>query len=208
MEFYDAINSRRTIRDFKDIPIPKDVIHRILNAGLKAPSNDHMRNWEFIIIDDKKVIADIIKKIPKKVSDKRIDFIMQSWKLKDECQQNMYKDAIPKQYQMLINSGCVILPFYKQAGNLLEPKNLSSLNGFASIWCCIENIFLAAAAEGLACAFRIPLGDEEQHVAEIVQAPKGYFMPCYISLGYPDDNAIINEQIEHRVEDKIHYNGW
>ena len=42
----------------------------------------------------------------------------------------------------------------------MKPDKLSHLNGFASIWSCIENIILAAMAEGYACNLRIPLGDE------------------------------------------------
>lgn len=208
MEFYDAVNNRRTIRDFKEEEIDKETIKRILSAGLKAPSNDHLRNWEFVVVNDKNIIAKIIKKIPKKVSEKRMDFIMNSMRLKDECQQKMYYDAIPKQYQMLYQSGCLILPFFKQKAPLLEPKTLSSLNAFASIWCCIENIFLASSAEGLACAFRIPMGDEVKYIAEVINHPGDYVLPCCISIGFPAEDAVINEQKEINVEEKIHFNQW
>ncbi|MGB8454769.1 MAG: nitroreductase family protein [Anaerocolumna sp.] len=67
MDFYDVVNSRRTIRDFKDETLDTETIKRILSAGLKAPSNDHMRNWEFVVVNDKTVVSKIIKKIPKKV---------------------------------------------------------------------------------------------------------------------------------------------
>lgn len=36
MDFYEAIEKRRTVRDFEDKPIPMDIIKRILSAGLKA----------------------------------------------------------------------------------------------------------------------------------------------------------------------------
>lgn len=208
MEFYDVINSRRIIRDFTEQAVDFDVVKRILSAGLKAPSNDHMRDWEFVVINDKEVIASILKLIPKKVSEARVEFIIKSWKLKDSCQQNVYRDAIPKQNEMLYKSGCLILPFYKQHGKLLEPKTLSSLNSFASIWCCIENILLAATYEGLAATLRIPLGDEPEHITEILNHPKDYVMPCYIALGYAAPDAVILKQIERNIEDKIHLNAW
>lgn len=208
MEFYEVINSRRTVRDFTERPVNMEIVKRVLSAGLKAPSNDHMRDWEFVVVTDKEVIASILKKIPKKVSEKRVEFIIKSWKLNDACQQNVYRDAIPKQNAMLSKSGCLILPFYKQYGELLKPKNLSSLNFFASIWCCIENILLAATAEGLATALRIPLGDEPEHIAEVLNHPKEYVMPCYIALGYAAPDAVIVKQIERNIEDKIHINGW
>jgi len=208
MEFYDAVSKRRTIRDFEDRPIEAAIIKRIISAGLKAPSNDHMRSWEFVVITDKELIARILKKIPKKVSDARMQFIFKSWKLDDACQQRLYTEAVPKQYQMLYQSGCLILPFFKQPSPLLTPKTLSSLNGFASIWCSIENIFLAATAEGLACSLRIPLGSEPEYIAEVISHPGEYVMPCYISLGYPAEDAVICEQKEYNIDDKIHMNRW
>ncbi len=208
MDFYQAIERRRTVRDFKPDPVDAEVIKRILSAGLKAPTNDHMRSWEFVVVTDKAVAAQILKKIPKKVSDKRLDFIMQSWKMSDTVQQRMYIDAIPKQYQMLYNAGCLLLPFYKQKSALLKPKALSSLNAFASIWCCIENILLAATTEGIGCALRIPLGSEAEHIREIVHHPAEYVLPCCIGIGYPAEDAAKPEQKEVSVEEKMHFNQW
>ena len=50
MGFYEVINKRRTIRQFDQEEIPKEVLERILNAGLKAPSSNHQREWELIVI--------------------------------------------------------------------------------------------------------------------------------------------------------------
>ena len=208
MEFYDVINARRTVRNFKSQSVDPATVNRVLAAGLKAPTNDHMRNWEFIVLTDKNIIEKVVKKIPKKVSDKRVDFILRSWKLTDECQRNMYIDAIPRQYEMLSKSGCLILPLFKQKKNLLEPKDLSSLNAFASIWCCIENILLASAAEGLGCAFRIPLGNEAEYVAQTLGFPKEYMFPCYLAIGHPEDHTVSPKQKGVDLESKLHLNGW
>ncbi|MCH5340100.1 MAG: nitroreductase family protein [Acetatifactor sp.] len=208
MKFYDVINARRTIRDFKDEPIDMEIVKRIIQAGMKAPTNDHMRDWHFIVIDNKEIVSKLIKKIPKTVSEKRLAFIMKSWHLQDECQQKMYCDAIPKQYQMLLNASCVIIPLFNQKKNLLQPKDLSALNAFASIWCCIENIFLAATAENYAYALRIPLGDEQDHVKSVLNFPDEYVMPCYIAIGKPADKAVYHEQKPYAIDDKIHMNMW
>ena len=39
MEFYEVVNKRRTIRNFENKTIPQEVLERILNAGLMAPSS-------------------------------------------------------------------------------------------------------------------------------------------------------------------------
>ena len=60
MDLYEAIYNRRIIRDFKDKQIPENVLEKIIDAGLlidaglQAPTHDHLRNWEFVIIQDKK----------------------------------------------------------------------------------------------------------------------------------------------------------
>lgn len=50
MEFYQAINNRRTVRDLTAEPIPVDVLERIIAAGIQAPTYDHRREWEFVIL--------------------------------------------------------------------------------------------------------------------------------------------------------------
>ena len=76
------------------------------------------------------------------------------------------------------------------------------------IWAAVENILLAATAEGLACAFRIPIGNEPEHVKRLVNAPEGYEFTCFLAIGYPAENAHICKQKEINVEDRIHRNVW
>jgi len=208
MDFYDAVKSRRTTRNFSDKKITKKTIEKILSAGLKAPTNDHLRNWEFVVITDKEKIENLIIKIPKTASVKKVDRVLESWELDDSCQKEMYREAIPQQYSMLVQSGCLILPFFKQKTPLLKPKNLSALNGFASIWCCMENIMLAAASEKLGCAIRIPFEHETGHIMETLKHPTDYIMPCYLAIGFPSPDFKQPEQIKQNIKEKIHYNEW
>ena len=72
MEFYDVVKSRRTIRDFSDKKVDKNVIDKILSAGFMAPTNDHLRNWEFAVILEKEIIEKIINPIRKTVTEERV----------------------------------------------------------------------------------------------------------------------------------------
>ena len=136
MELYEAIAKRRIVRDFKEDDVPLETIEKIIGAGLKAPTHDHLRNWEFVILH----------------------------------------------------------------GN--------SLNPLSSIWCVVENIFLAATAEGLACSMRIPVGSEGPNAARAVGAPDDYMLPCYIGLGVPADGAPEIEQIEYTAKQKMRFGKW
>jgi len=50
MEVYEAVNRRRSIRQFEDREIPCEVPKRIPDAGLKAPFSDHQRQWELVML--------------------------------------------------------------------------------------------------------------------------------------------------------------
>ena len=54
MELYDAIYKRRIVRDFSDKIVPDNILEKIINAGLQAPTHDHLRNWEFVILQSGK----------------------------------------------------------------------------------------------------------------------------------------------------------
>ena len=56
MDFYEAVYRRRTIRDFAEKDVPADTVNRILQAGLKAPTNNHLREWEFVVLRSRQSI--------------------------------------------------------------------------------------------------------------------------------------------------------
>lgn len=55
MEFKTVINKRRTIREFSNELVPNEIIMESLDAGLKAPSYNHLKQWDFIMVRDPKI---------------------------------------------------------------------------------------------------------------------------------------------------------
>ncbi len=49
-EFYANVNRRRTVREFSDRPIPRDVIETALKAAGTAPSGANLQPWHFVVI--------------------------------------------------------------------------------------------------------------------------------------------------------------
>lgn len=208
MDFYSVIEKRRTVRDFENVKIEDETIKKIIAAGMKAPTNDHMRDWHFIVITEKAVISKLLECIPKGISDEDMESLIKDWRLDDCIQQDCYRNAVPKQYKMLADASCVVIPLFKQKTNILHPDNLSHLNGLASIWCCIENIFLSATAENLACTLRIPLGNEGDWARKVLQFPEEYCMPCFIGIGKPLPDIKAAKQKPYSLEERIHWNNW
>lgn len=208
MEFYEVLEKRRTYRDFSDREVSDEILKRVINAAFKAPTNDHLRQLEFVVVRGRENIAKVIAPLAKNMAafKKLVTEVDES---DDKDKMTMFADALPKQQKMLMESGLLIIPFFRQLTcPLLRPTEQSSLNYFASAWCALENMLLAATDEGLGAVFHIPVSDETEQIKQIVHAPEGYEFLCLLTIGYPAENAFLPKQKEINIEDRIHLNDW
>lgn len=51
-QFYADINRRRTVREFSDRPVPRDIIETCLKAAGTAPSGANLQPWHFVVVSD------------------------------------------------------------------------------------------------------------------------------------------------------------
>lgn len=199
MEFYEAINTRRSIRQFEDRDIPKEVLERILDAGLKAPSSNHQRRWELVTLTDKTIIYDlaqIVRPYPCRITEPKTP------------QQEMFKIAYPRQRSMIEECACVVLPFFKQKYPMTEDKNGYGLMDYGATWALVENMLLAATAEGLGSVVHIPVKKEPEQIKAFLKIPDGWYLPTLVILGYASPNAEVPSQVKATVENKVHWNKW
>ncbi len=55
----EAIFTRRSVRDYLDKPVPRDIIDKVIEAGTWAPSGLNNQPWRFVIVEDKGVKSQI-----------------------------------------------------------------------------------------------------------------------------------------------------
>lgn len=53
METWDAIRSRRNVREYDDRPIDAADLDRILEAGRRSPSSSNQQRWDFVVVTDR-----------------------------------------------------------------------------------------------------------------------------------------------------------
>lgn len=199
MEFYEVTNRRRSIRQFEDREISREILVRILDAGLKAPSSNHQRRWELVTLTDKAVIMDLAKFIrpyPCRIQ------------VSKTPQQEMFQIAYPRQRTMIEEASCVILPYFKQKYPLSNDKNGYGLMDYGAAWALVENMLLAATAEGLGSVVHIPVKKEPEQIKEFLKIPDGYYLPALVILGYPAKDALLPSQVQATVENRVRWNKW
>lgn len=191
-QFYQIVEKRRSIRKYKTTPIPKDVINRILAAGLMAPSGKNRQNWRFIVIQGQKL-------------DDYLKLSQKSWlSIKDVLKSRLKPSLYDFTERFFFTLGGAPVVIFAYSYNNPDEKYLTSIG---SVYMAVENINLAAVAEGLgSCTMGAPLEiktdvDQFLGVTEWPDYKAGNLeLLCAITLGYADhEPPMAPRQTEERI---------
>ncbi len=59
METWDAITSRRNVREYTGEPLPAGFLERILEAGWRAPSSRNWQPWDFVVVTERAQLQEL-----------------------------------------------------------------------------------------------------------------------------------------------------
>jgi nitroreductase len=59
METWDAIRSRRNVRNYKPEPVPEEGLRQILEAGRRTLSGGNYQHWDFIVVTGPEQLAEL-----------------------------------------------------------------------------------------------------------------------------------------------------
>ena len=59
MDTWDAITSRRNVREYVGEPLPADALERILEAGWRAPSSRNWQPWDFVVVTERTQLEEL-----------------------------------------------------------------------------------------------------------------------------------------------------
>lgn len=177
-EFYKIVEARKSIRKYKPEMPPKEVIERILNAGMHAPSGKNRQNWRFFVCTGKK-------------RDEYLKYSQKSWLgIKDVLQKRLKPSLYQFTERFFFTLGDAPVIVFCYSYNTAEERYHTSIG---SVYMAVENMNLAAVAEGLgSCTMGAPLEiknevDQFLGVTELPEYKAGELeLLCALVLGYPD----------------------
>lgn len=205
MNFNEVINKRCTIRDFRNEPIQPRIIRHAIENAFKAPSYNHIREWDFIIIEKHETKLKLIEaeNLDKNINPEDLNEI---FKDEEPVKKEMYVDAIPKQKKMIVDAPMVVIVVYKPKTKVEKAIRVYDLNCLASAWACIENFLLSLTEYNVFGVTYIP-----QHTETIKQRigiPDQLEIAAIIPIGYKVDNAKTLAQKEINIEERMHFEKW
>jgi len=155
MDIYDAIHHRRSHRLYKPEVPPREVLERVIEAALWAPSGMNLQDWKIAVMTGK-------------VRDEFVDLVSQATKfLLPELQ----KAGVPEKGQDLV------MKFFKNLGGApvviavtigkrpTDPTNLTNIQSGSAL---MQNLLLAAHAAGLGSCWMTGAHFLEQEVLKFL----------------------------------------
>ena len=161
----DAIMSRRSIRQYKDIPVERELLQKIAECGVNAPNAMNKQEWEVRIVDDENYLNGVTE----------LMIVGMPFHAKSDSPnfRNGFRNA-----KAVIAIGCPD-----------DPTGMTLIN----IGLMGENMCLAAQELGLGtCIMAAPAmfmnGEEKaQPYVEKLGFSEGYKLRYFLGVGYPDE---------------------
>jgi len=172
--FYKTVFSRRDVRgEYTKTDIAGDVLARILMAAHYAPSVGFMQPWNFIVIRSettKKKIHGLFKKANAEAAD-----------MFQPEQQKVYKNLKLEGILEAPVNICVTCDRDRAGPVVIGRTHHAAMDVYSAV-CAVENLWLAARAEGLGLGW-VSIIDHKA-LKETLKLPKRVVPVAYLCLGY------------------------
>src|SRR3990167_11357600 len=89
-DFLDVVRTRKSVRSFLPEPVSKDIVEKILDVAVEAPTNCNQQLWNFIVIDDPEVKEMLVKEAAGNTLFRRVQTLIvvtyDAWNYKEAMQ--------------------------------------------------------------------------------------------------------------------------
>lgn len=186
MDILEALYTTRAMRRMQPRDVPDELIARLVDAAIRAPSGGNFQSWRFVVIRDpetKRYLAELFREdvaVARRTRYRELDEAIARGEQSDRLRAHAafmrsmlhlmeHLPAVPVFVAALIRSG----------ENTLWPGG--------SIYPAVWSLQLAARAHGIGS---VPVGSLARHQEEIfprlgVPADEGWMLATFVALGYP-----------------------
>jgi nitroreductase len=203
MDLIEGINSRRSVRAFKQEPIPQEILNHILEAACNSPSYTNTQPWEVAL-----VLGEKREELSKKLRDLAVR--------KAEARPDLPKPkGWPPEHGLRMGEHGArrLAAIGVDRDNQPERDKLSLMNfkfyggpcalflfmdGSLNEWSVFDmglfaqNLILAAHAFGIGSCLQASVTDYAPEIKSFLGVPASKKLVICISLGYPDESARLN----------------
>ncbi len=179
--FYADIDRRRTVREFSDRPVPRDIIETALRAANTAPSGANLQPWHFAVVSG----GETKKKIREAAEVEEREFY--EHRASDEWLAALEPLGTDNHKPFLETAPYLIAVFLQKYGELPDGRKVKHYYPAESTGLATGMLITALHRAGLATLTHTP--SPMKFLNEILGRPKNERPFLLLVVGYPADNA-------------------
>lgn len=170
MTFNELLTNRRSIRKYKDTPVPLEVVREIIAESTLAPNSGNEQPWKFIIVNDsrwlKEISAESKKNILARIAADPDDYA------------SKYKGMLENEsFNVFYDAPCLVM--------ILGASSLRNLHVDCALAACY--LMLAAASRGLGtCWVNLGKAIHDPDMIRELGIPDDHSIVAPITVGYPE----------------------
>ena len=204
MNILDAIQGRQSIRSYKDKPVSREILEKILDISRFAPSGGNTQPWKIYVLNQdlmKELESLVISNLDNGISETP-NFNIYPQPMSDhlksrvkECGRLMYeaieidKDDVEGRLNQLKQNFSF---FGAPVGMFVTVEKEVDLNGWGHVGHFIQNICLSSMEFGLGTCLQESWSMYPETVKKIINFSDSEILWCGIALGYPNEEHAIN----------------
>jgi nitroreductase len=207
-EFFELVANVRAMRRLKSDPVPLQLIHKVLNAGVQAPSGQNTQPWRFVLVSDAKRKQWFAHKYAEAM-EIRFGLSRDPARRKLTKPRGGQRNALYHQIDHMHEAPYLLLvcgerdwpfkvPPAQRVG--LAPPN------FGAVYPCVQNILLACRAVGLGAALTTMHQVFEDELHAYFEIPQEFGVVVTMPIGWPEGKFGPVTRIP--AEDKTFYDVW
>jgi nitroreductase len=191
MEVSEAIQKRVSIRRWKPVPVAKEKIVKVLEAGRRAPSWGNTQPWRFIVIQDKVKIEELAKAAGGQPQVSSAPVVIVCCGFMEAFSRKMHRESL----KQLIEAGVMdwpdeVLDDVVLGSDQFAPYRLGeqvmTIKAGEQIMISIAFMTLEAVNQGLGCCWVGAISPKDAH--QVMNLPNNIFVHDFFLLGYPNED--------------------
>lgn len=181
--FYESVNKRRTVREFSDKPVSRDLINDALRAAGTAPSGANLQPWHFAVVSGKKTKG----RIRKAAEIEEREFY--EHRASPEWIKALEPLGTDTNKPFLETAPYLIAVFLQKFGHLPDGTKIKHYYPVESTGIATGILITALHTAGLVCLTHTP--SPMKFLNEILHRPSGERPFLLLVTGYPADDASV-----------------
>ncbi len=196
-DFYTDIDRRRTVRDFSDRPVPRDIIETALKAANTAPSGANLQPWHFAVVSG----PGAKRKIRLAAEAEEREFY--THRASEEWLAALQPLGTDDQKPFLETAPYLIAVFLQKFGELPDGRKVKHYYPVESTGLAAGILITALHTAGLATLTHTP--SPMKFLNEILGRPKSERPFLLLVVGYPADDARVPDIKRKSLEEFVSF---